>query len=72
MKLTHYKITDEERKKAEEILSRKIPHIAGRVDYDDYFAEYLSVEQLAVLCKYFACNIVELAREVRNYKETYK
>lgn len=68
MKLCRYKITDAERQEAEELLRKYIPHVSSRIDYEEYFKEFLNIGQLTILCKYFACNIVELAKEARAYK----
>ena len=72
MKLRGYKISDEEKKEAEEILSKKIPPYRSRIDNDAYFELYLDIHQLRILCKYFACNISELSQEVTKFREVNK
>lgn len=64
----NYILSEKEEKEAQELLRKYIPHASSRIDYEEYFKEFLNVHQLTILCKYFACNIARLAKEVRAYK----
>lgn len=68
MTICGYKITDDENKQAQNLLQKHIPHTSSRIDYDKYFEMYLTLEQLQILCKYFGCNISNLARDVARFK----
>ena len=70
MTVCDYKMTDEEKRGVLKLIKKRIPPYASSVDYYNFFAQTqdITITDLMLLCRYFACNITQLPNEMKKHQ----